>query len=80
MVQILILVIFYWTKNYMKIYQFMTFRRNIQWLQTITRFNKIDGFIMVLDGKNKHLALFDYGLFDKTCNKIKHLISKKGVL
>ena len=35
---------------------------------------------MVLDGKNKHLAFFDYGLFDKTCNKIKHLISKKGVL
>ena len=29
------------------------------------RFNKIDGFIMVLDGKIKYLVLFDYGLFDK---------------
>ena len=44
------------------------------------RFDKIDGFIMVLDGKIKHLVLFDYGLFDKICNKIKYLISKKVVL
>ena len=42
------------------------------------RFDKIDGFIMVLDGRIKHLVLFDYGLFDKICNKIKHLISKKS--
>ena len=35
---------------------------------------------MVLDGKIKHLVLFDYGLFDKICNKIKYLISKKVVL
>ena len=41
------------------------------------RFDKIDGFIMVLDGKIKHLALFDYRLFDKICNKIKYLIIKK---
>ena len=41
------------------------------------RFYKIDGFIMVLDGKIKHLALFDYRLFDKICNKIKCLIIKK---
>ena len=27
------------------------------------RFDKIDGFIISLDGKIKHLALFDYGLF-----------------
>ena len=40
-------------------------------------FDKIDGFIMVLDGKIKNLVLFDYGLFDKICNKIKYLISKK---
>ena len=33
---------------------------------------------MVLDGKIKHLVLFDYGLFDKICDKIKYLISKKG--
>ena len=40
------------------------------------RFDKIDGFILVLDGKTKHLVLFDYGLFDKTCNKIKYLLKK----
>ena len=28
------------------------------------RFNKIDGFIMVLDGKIKRLVLFAYGLFN----------------
>ena len=44
------------------------------------RFHKIDGFIMVLDGKIKHLVLFDYGLFDKICNEIKYLISKAVVL
>ena len=42
------------------------------------RFNKINGFIMVLDGKIKHLVLFDHGLFDKICDKIKCLISKKS--
>ena len=42
------------------------------------RFDKIDGFIMVLDGKIKHLVLFDYGLLDKICDKIKYLISKKS--
>ena len=42
------------------------------------RLNKIDGFIMVLVGKVKHLVLFHYGLFDKICNKIKYLISKKS--
>ena len=44
------------------------------------RFDKTDGFIMVLDGKIKQLVLFDYGLFDKICNKIKYLVSKKVVL
>ena len=42
------------------------------------RFDKIDGFIIVLDGKIKHLILFDYGLFNEICDKIKYLISKKG--
>ena len=41
-------------------------------------FDKIHGFIMVLDGKNKHLVLFDYGMFDKICEKIKYHISKKS--
>ena len=43
----------------------------------LIRFDKIDGFILALDGKNKHLILCDYGLFSKIYDKIKHLISKK---
>ena len=42
------------------------------------RFDKIDGFIISLDGKIKNLILFDYGLFYKICDKIKYLISKKS--
>ena len=42
------------------------------------RFDKIDGFLVFLDGKIKHLLLFDYGLFDKICDKIKYLLSKKS--
>ena len=33
------------------------------------RFDKIDEFIRILDGKTKHLVLFDYGLFNKICVK-----------
>ena len=40
-------------------------------------FDKIDGFIIFLDGKIKHLVLSDYGLLDKIFDKIKYLISKK---
>ena len=29
------------------------------------RLDKISGFIKILDGKNKHLVIFDYGLSDK---------------
>ena len=43
-------------------------------------FDKIDGFIKSLDGKIKHLILFDYGLFNKICDKIKYVTSKKVVL
>ena len=42
--------------------------------------DKIDEFTIVLDGKIKRLVLFVYGLFDKICNKIKYLTSKKVVL
>ena len=42
------------------------------------RFDKIDGFIISLDGKIKHLILFDNGFVDKICDKIKYLISKKS--
>ena len=41
-------------------------------------FDKIDGFIISLHGKIKLLILFDYGLFNKICDKIKYRISKKG--
>ena len=41
------------------------------------RFDKIYGFIISLDGKIKHVMLFDYGLFNKICDKSKYLISKK---
>ena len=44
------------------------------------RFDKIDRFISVLDGEIKHLVLFDYGLFDQICDKIKYLVSEKKVL
>ena len=46
----------------------------------LIRFHKIDGFIVSLDGKNKQLIIFDYGLFNNICDKIKYLISKKVVL
>ena len=39
------------------------------------RLDKIDGFIISLDGKIKHLTLFDYGFFNKICNKIKKQIN-----
>ena len=42
------------------------------------RFNKIDVLIKSLDGRIKHLVLFDYGLLDKICDKIKYLISKNS--
>ena len=82
MVQKLISVIFYLTKNYMKIFQFIKFRINIQQVQKPLRirFDKVDEFIIALDGKIKHLILFEYGLFDKICDKIKYVISKKVVI
>ena len=42
------------------------------------RLDKIDVFIIILDGKTKHLVLFDYGLCDKICDKIKYLLSEKS--
>ena len=42
------------------------------------KFDKIDGFIISLDGKIKHLVLFDYGLSDEICDKIKYLIRQKS--
>ena len=42
------------------------------------RFDKIDGFVIILDSKIKHLILFDYGLLNEISDKIKYLIIKKG--
>ena len=42
------------------------------------RFNKIDEFIIALDGKIKHLVLFNYGLLDKICDKTKYVIRQKS--
>ena len=42
------------------------------------RFDKIDGFIISLDDKIKYLILFDYGLFNKICDNIRYLVSKKS--
>ena len=42
------------------------------------RLDKINGLIISVDGEIKHLILFDYGLFNKICYKIKYLISKKS--
>ena len=40
------------------------------------RFDKIDGFIKIHD-RIRCLVLFDYGWFDKICNTVKYLKSKK---
>ena len=40
------------------------------------RFDKIDGLTIALDCKIKHLKLFDYGLLNKICDKIKYLKKK----
>ena len=42
------------------------------------RFNEIDKFIKINDGiRYLVLLLFDHGWFDKICDRIKYLISKK---
>ena len=59
----------------------MTFHTNFNESKTIAYwFDKIDGFITVRGSEFIHLVLFDNGLFDKFCHKIKYLISKKSVL
>ena len=44
------------------------------------RFDKLDGFIRLHGGEFRYLVLFNHGLFDKICCKIKYLISEKVVL
>ena len=42
------------------------------------RIYKIDGFIRVRVPDFIHLVLFDYGLFDKICDKIRYFISERS--
>ena len=42
------------------------------------RFDGIDGFLKIHD-RIRYLVLLDYGWFDKICDKIKYLISRKCV-
>ena len=44
------------------------------------RFDERDGHMIVLAEEFRHLVLFDYGLFNKICDKTKYLVSKKLVL
>ena len=41
------------------------------------KFDKIDGFIKIQD-RIRYLVLFNYGWFDKICNRIKYHISEKS--
>ena len=43
------------------------------------RFDEIDGFIRTHGYKFRHLVLFDHGLFDKICDKIKYLIIESDI-
>ena len=77
MIEKLILVIFSRIKNYMKIFQFITFRIKLQQVQNQLepiRFYKTDEFIVSLDGKIKHLILLDYGLFNKILIRLNILL------
>ena len=41
----------------------------------------MDEFIRAPGGEFRHLVLFDHGLFDKICDKIKYLIiGKSGII
>ena len=79
MVQILILVIFIRQKIIWNISVYdILYKTSTGPKPLHIRFNNIDRFIKVLDGKIRHLVSFDYGLFDKICDKIKYPISKKS--
>ena len=43
------------------------------------KFDKIDGFIKIQD-RIRYLVLFNYGWFDKICNRIKYHISEKSAI
>ena len=65
-----------------KMFQFITFHTKLSYKMgpklLRIRFDKIDGFIGVCGSEFRCLVLFDYGLFDKICDRIKYLIRKKS--
>ena len=46
--------------------------------QLCIRFDKIAGFVRVCEVEFRYLVLFNHGLFDKICDKIKYLLSEKS--
>ena len=63
-------------KNYENISVYDILRKTQKGLKSLhNSVHKMDRFIKVLDEKIKHLVLFDYGLLEKVCDKIKYLIS-----
>ena len=80
-IEILNLVTFYQTKNYIKKNEILIYDISCK---TSTgakpwriRFDKIDGFIKMHD-KIRYLILFDYSYWDKICDKIKYLTSEQS--
>ena len=51
-------------KLYGNISVYHLLHKNSTALKLFIRFDKIDGFFIIPDGKIKHLILFDYGLFN----------------
>ena len=76
--QIFILVISNWIKKYMKIFQSDISEKTSMGQKTLhIKINKMDGFAKINGEEFRHLVLFYNGLFDKICDKIKYLLSKK---
>ena len=62
----------------MALFHFLTFHTKLQWVQKhlfIT--GPYIGFIRARGGEFRHLVLFDNGLVDKICDKIKYLMREK---
>ena len=66
----------------MKIFLFITYSNKTPTAPKplCIRFDKIDEFIIYLDGKIKYLVLLDYILFNKICDQIKYVTNKKRVI
>ena len=75
---ILILIIFCWMKNHMKIFKVIMLSYKTPCFSKPVRiiFDEVDGYIRKYD-KNKHLALFHPETFKAIVSKIKYLIMFK---